>query len=223
MLAGRWAKAESPRHGTCCISGQRAAVTTRGHPHTARGPLQANPLPQKSAARAGRREKEDGRPSWGDCRGCMSVQRWLIAPAAGTEQLCQTGGSHGARLHTTLRITSVGLLTAAQGAGACGRSPFSGLACGWLRALLGGEHPSPCPLARLPRPRVLPAPSLRQAALAAAGPSACFHVCDVSDCVCRVLVYMGRRQRREGEGTTLREASEKKKKKSKLRRKKKKT
>lgn len=140
------------------------------------------------------------------------MQRCLIAPAAGIEQLRQTGGSEGVRLHTTLRIGSLGLLIPAQGAGACGRSPFSGLARGWLRALFGGKHPSPCPQARLPRPRVLPAPSLRQAVLAAAGPSVCFHVCDVSDCVCRVLVYMGRRQRREGEGTTLREASEKEKK-----------
>lgn len=69
-------------------------------------------------------------------------------------------------------------------------------------------------------PRVLPAPALRQAALAAAGPSASFHVCDVSERVCRVLVYMGKRQQREGEGMTFREASEKKKKKKNRRKKK---
>lgn len=207
-------KAASPRHGTCWVSGQRAAPATRGHPHTARGPLQAHQLPQKSAAGAERREREDGRPSRGDGQGCMSAQRCLIAPAASTELLCQTGSLHGARLHTTLCIRSIGLLIPERGSGACGRSPFSGLARGRLRALFGGEHPSPCLHARLLRPHVLPAPSLCQAALAAAGPSACFHECDVSDCVCRVLVYMGRRQRREGEGTTLREASEKKKRKN---------
>lgn len=184
-------KAASPRHGTRWISGQRAATATQGHPLMARGPLEAHQLPQKSAAGAERQERVDGRPSRGDGRDCMSLQRWLIAPAASTELLCQTGSSHGARIHTTLRIGSIGLLISARGDGACGHSPFSGLARGRLRALFGGKHPSSCPHAHLPQPRVLPAPSLRQAALAAAGPSVCFHVCDVSDCVCRVLVYMG--------------------------------
>lgn len=69
-------------------------------------------------------ERRDGKermgkgPSQDDGRGCMSPQRWLIAPAASTEQLCQTGGSHGARLHTTLCIPSIGLLIAVREAGA---------------------------------------------------------------------------------------------------------
>lgn len=108
----------------------------------------------------------------------------------------------------------IGLMISARGAGACGCSPFSGLACGWLRALFGGEHPSPCPHARLPLPPLLPDPSLRQAALAAAGPSACFHVCDVSDCVCRVLVYMGK-EAAEGGGRDDFEGGLRQKKKKK--------
>lgn len=138
----------------------------------------------------------------------------------GSLQPCQAGSSKGVRLHATLLIGSIGLLIPARGAGwslwaltllqACPRPAGSSF---WWPA------PFPCPHTRPPRPRVLSAPSLCQAALSAAGPSACFHVCDVSDCVCRVLVYMGRRQRREGEGMTLREASEKKEKKNKVRRK----
>ena len=206
LEAGR-EKAESPRHGTCCGSGQQAAAATRGHPRTARGPLPARQLPQKPAAGAERWEREDGRLSQGDVWGRMSTQRWLIAPAAGTERLCQTASSHGARLHTTLRIGSLGLLLPTRRAGACGCSPLSRLAR--LRALSGWEHPSPAlPPASRSRLCCQPRPRARQRA--AAGPSACFHVCDVSDCVCRVLVDMGRRQRREGEGATLREASEKK-------------
>lgn len=62
-----------------------------------------------------RKKKKDGRPSWGDGKGCMSAQQCLIAPAAGTERLCQTGSSHRARLHTTLRTGSLGLLIQPKG------------------------------------------------------------------------------------------------------------
>lgn len=75
-------KAASPGHGTRGVSGQRAAAAARGHP---RQPGERCKRTESLGSQ--RLEQGDGKermakgPSQGDGRGCLSPQRWLIAPA----------------------------------------------------------------------------------------------------------------------------------------------
>lgn len=191
-------KAASPGHGTRGVSGQRAAAAARGHP---RQPGERRKRTESLGSQ--RLEQGDGKermakgPSQGDGRGCLSPQRWLIAPAQSScvRQAAQLARGETSQhpLHPFHRLADC-----SPRGWSLGLSTFSRLARGGLRALFGGEHPSPSPHALLPR--VLPVLSLCQAVLAAAGPSACLHVCDVSDCVCLCLFTWQGSSRGRGKG-----------------------
>lgn len=112
-LTGRWVKAASPGHGTRCFQVSELPPPPGAIPAQRTKRPRNQPLEQRDG-----KDRMGKGPSQGDGRGCVSPQRWLIAPAASTEQLCHTGGSHGARLRSTLCVPSIGLLIIVRGAGA---------------------------------------------------------------------------------------------------------